>query len=436
MVDFRQQIWSRAQNGWQAVAAVCKRIFEKQSRRYWIGALLTLIATTLLSNELDHSVGPYDVRYRLHQLINEIQWRPLMPRYTRVVMIGDDEHYDRSLEYTTPTNRAYLAHLVDKLAADGADVIALDFDVRLGTDSETGTTNDITPSMTVNDVKTLVHSIIAAADAKHGIVLSKTIAFSDAAHYRLLADIYQPFGICTQLLPDGTWKNPGLPPEFVISPTAASNISCGYIALPYDMQLKPPRVLLNSGLWLDSFSLAIAKLKNEQLAGQTNAYYSGYIPQSVIESSHIVVPARRVLSGDLKAEKAMHGNLVIVGGGWHMLQKGWGEVVDTQDTPVGPIVGAVIHENFVEAILDSRVVSYVPDWLLRTAEVIFSAAAAICFALYSRVSTKIAVFVTLCAALIAIQWMMLQMFGMFFDGSVPLLGLGVHSLAERLLGHD
>ena len=125
---------------------------------------------------------------------------------------------------------------------------------------------------------------------------------------------------------------------------------------------------------------------------------------------------------------------VIVGGQWHLTQLGLGPEVDTHDTPIGRINGAVIHENFVEAILDGRSYGYVPEWLLAALEVMFGIAAALVFAAYAGFRVKLAVFAGLTLGLLFIQWVMLQVFGTFFEAFLPLLGLWLHSVMERFVG--
>ena len=425
----------RARAAWRSVEAASLHLYKMHRPRYWIGALAVLIVATLIAPYVEDQLGIVKLRYGLYQQMTQLEWRPLLPRFVKVVLIGDREHWGSELQGIVPIKREYLARLVDKLAADNATVIALDFDVRLTTRNARGTLAEI-PSSTLDGVKKLVHSIIAAADAGHRIVLSKTIDFSDKGGYRLIPDIYQAFGICTTLSPDGSWQNPGSKPEFVISARAARNITCGYIALPYDMRVLPPPILLDTGQHLESFSLAVAKQRAPKLASKVseNAYYGSYIPPPTMEAYNVAIPSSDLLSPSTDTANLIYGNAVIVGAQWHGKAYGVGEIVDLHPTPIGPISGALIHENFAEAILDSRIFGYVPDWGLRLLEVLFGIVAAVAFALYADIWTKAAIFVGLCAVLVATQWLMLQIFGTFFEAFVPLMGLALHSVIERLAG--
>jgi hypothetical protein len=46
---------------------------------------------------------------------------------------------------------------------------------------------------------------------------------------------------------------------------------------------------------------------------------------------------------------------------------------------------------------------------------------------------KIALFFGLAAFLFAVQWLMFQLVGTFFEAIFPLLGLAIHSIVERLI---
>jgi CHASE2 domain len=426
-------------DGWRALRNSIQRLIAKHSRRYWLGAVAVLIGCNLASPYVDDALGLVHARYWLFQELSQLQWRPLIPRFVKVVLVNDDEHWGSELEGIVPIKRDYLARLVDQLAADNASVIALDFDVRLTGANATGTRGafDEISADTRDAVKIFIHAIIRAAAEGHKIVLSKTIAFDKDGNYKLVADIYQPFGLCSDLIGDGRWENPGVP-DFQISAIASKNIRCGYIALPYDMRLLPPKLALDNGKSIDSFSLAIAKAVNPAVADAVgaDAYYGSYIPPSTIEKYKIVVSAHDLRTNDPGTADIVSGNAVIVGARWHVKAYGVGDIVDVHDTPIGPIEGAIIHENFAEAILDSRVFAYVPQWLLRLTEFAFSAAAAIAFAVYSKLSAKLAILGCLLVVLVMMQWLMLQVFGTFFEAFIPLLGLCVHSVVERLFEHN
>ena len=62
----------------------------------------------------------------------------------------------------------------------------------------------------------------------------------------------------------------------------------------------------------------------------------------------------------------------------------------------------------------------------------FGVGAAIFFASYSSIWIKLAGFGALAVLLLTMQWLMLLVFGVFFEAFLPLLGLALHSVIERL----
>jgi CHASE2 domain-containing sensor protein len=400
---------------------------------YWIVAFVVLVISILASAYVDDYLGLVRVRYWLSQQVSQFSPRSLAPRFVKLVVIEDEEYWRGEPAGRKPINRDYLGKLVDALDGAGASVVALDFDVRLPDPNSPGTVGDFTeiPAEYRTETDALINAIARVAN-KRKIVLSKTI-YEDDGGYRLGVDIYQPYGICSGFDTDGHWINPGTI-EFPLTPVARHNISCGYIALPYDMRQLPPRLMLSSGEAIDSFAMSLARAVNPDIAAAlgNGIHYGSYLPTSVIESYHAISPAGALLRGDRALAEAVNARAVIVGGQWHTSAYGVGDIVDRHMTPIGPITGAVIHENFAEAILDSRTYSYVPNWLLIALEVAFGVIAAIVFAYYSKVWVKLGFFALFFLGSLLIQSVMFLLLGTIFDASIPLFGLLVHSLAERI----
>ena len=414
-----------------------RRFFARHSRGYWIRAFVILIVCVFATSYVERALDLEQARYWWYQKLTELEHRPLMPRDVKVVLIGDAEHWGPELNGITPTKRSYLAKLVDRLSQYNAKAIALDFDLRLpdpGLKVVPGDFSGISPD-TLADVKTLIRSIGRAAAAGRKVVLSRSIAFGKNGGYVFAPDIYQAFGICLARKGDG-WLNPGLP-EFPLDARAQKNITCGYVALPYDMRLMPPRLYAGGGQEVDSFAFVLAQATKPHIAKAAifDNSYGSYIPPHVLEENDALISANRLLSADPDIEEWVDGSAVIVGGQWHALGEDAGERTDTHLTPIGPVSGAVIHENFAEAILDSRVYGQVPEWTLHAAEILFSLIAIVAFSYFSSLWLELGLLAALCIALVFIQWTMLQIFGTFFEAFVPLIGLFLHALAENFAGH-
>jgi hypothetical protein len=408
----------------------------RKGRRHRAVASVILVASVTASPFVDDYFNFVVVRYWLFQRLAE--WAParaLEPRYVKVVLIGDDEYWGE-LEGRTPLKRDYVARLVDELAAANASAIALDLNVRLRPQASgaPGRYDEI-PASYRSETEQLMRSIARAADQGKKIVLSKTIWNGrESDSYRLLPDIYQPYGICSERDRRGRWLNPGTS-EFPLTATAQANITCGYIVMPKDLRLLPPRVKVDDGPSLESFALAVARTRNARVADRAarRSYYSSYIPAKTLAEANVVFSSGALLRREREVMEAVGASPVIVGGNWHKLGHGLGEIVDTYATPLGPLAGALIHHNFAEAILDGRSYRYVPKWALVVLEILFAVVAAVVFSIYANAWTKLLGFVGFSLILIVIQWLMLQLLGTFFEAFVPLLGLWLHSVFERFV---
>jgi hypothetical protein len=319
-------------------------------------------------------------------------------------------------------------------------VIALDFDLR----SPNPASSDI-PREYEDETLKLIEAITDAANRGTKIVLATPIYY-DGRGYRQDADPYQAYGLCRQ-------DSVAIPKENLIKPALAKgiranrkNITCGYIYLPDDPLVIPSRLQLADKSELDSFALAVAKagwpdMKSVRELG-SSIRYANFISEHKLRDpkAPILFSAYALLGhGTREEENAVKAAIgarptaVLVGANWSTYAAGRGPRVDLHHTPVGPIVGAMLHANFVEAILDTRLFLFVSERMLHALEIAFGIVVAIVLALSQTTLTKIVNFFLLCGALLLIQWSALHGFAIFFDAYVPLLGLALHSLSERLV---
>ncbi len=406
------------------------RLREK-GLRYWVSAVIVLIVSTAGAGYVYDYLHLTPARAWLFEQLLALSPRPLEPRFVKLVLVEDEEYWKGYPEGRRPIKRDYLAQLVDKLASANAQVIALDFDTRL----PDPTSMEI-PKDYQGETDELIRAILRAANAGKKVVLAKTIWWQEDTGYQPDPDIYQPYGICTGIDKEGRWENPGTP-RFPASPQSRENISCGYIALPYDVLVVPGQLRLASGSYLDSFALAVARAKLPEIVSEivsrfgANLSYANHISEAQLEKYHVEYSARELFSGTSWKEEVA-SRAVIVGARWSTLAYRRGGSVDMHPTPVGSVVGAVIHGNFVEALLDQRVVPGTPDWLPHASEAAFGALAAVVFASFSSFWAKVAGVAALSLVLVLAQWSALQGLGLFFDAFIPLFGLWLHSVYERL----
>ena len=297
---------------------------------YWASALIVLLVSTFGAPyvyDLLHLAQP---RARLFQYLLALDPRPLEPRFAKVVLVGDDEFWKGYPAGRRPLKRDYIASLVNKLVQAGAHVIALDFDMQLP-DPEASQ-----PSVSkdyIKETNILIRSIIAAAEQGKKIVLPRTIWLNRRGEYYLEPDIFQPYGICTNIGKDGKWENPGSR-EFSIDEEARRNITCGYIALPYDILMIPERLKLNNDRYIDSLALAVARAANPELMRHVSPQpvYSNDIPEDKMREFGTIISANHLLNADEGAlREELGAQTVIVGGNWSIYAYDRGHSVDLHE---------------------------------------------------------------------------------------------------------
>ncbi|HEY7642586.1 MAG TPA: CHASE2 domain-containing protein [Steroidobacteraceae bacterium] len=394
--------------------------------RHWAVALVILLLGFAAQRFIQSLPVVQVWKARLSQELLQLHFRPIQPRYVELVLIGDEEYWHGELAGRTPTKRDYLARLVDRLVAADAQTIALDFDMRL---PDPARLEEFPEYRAETD--RLARSILAAA-AGRKIVLSKTIRRNGDA-YKLEPDIYQLYGICSSLNPDGSWVHSGTA-SFIIDKNAAENISCGYIALTRDKRMLPLRLTLDDGRKLDSFSLAIARSRNPDEAHRLGdeIRYGSYMPTRKFVQFRRIHTAADLLRVDPATKRAVDGATVIVGADHSTVAYARGRA-DLHDTPIGPMNGALIHANFAEAYLDSRTYGHVPAKVVTVVEILFVAGGAVLFALLPGRWMVGAALVGMTVLLVLVQWIVLHLSGLSFDAMVPLIGVWLHAVAERLL---
>jgi CHASE2 domain-containing sensor protein len=419
----------------------CTRLSQK-GLRYWLSVTVIIAACTIGSGYVYDHLDLEGRRSELFQWLLENGPHPPEPKDVKIVLVEDDEYWEGDPAGRQPIKRTYLKTLVNHLVDAKAHVIGLDFDLRTSNPDSTAI-----PADYEQETLELIETIVASASRGTKFVLATPI-FYDGQSYRQDADPYQAYGLCKP-------NDDRIPKESQISHELAQairanrhkNITCGYIYLPDDSLVIPSSIELNDKTELDSFALSVAKAGWFDLNSVRNLgsriRYANFISESKLRNpkAPILFSASAVLEKgekeDIHAVKTALGGrsiAVIVGGNWSTYAVGRGPPVDEHQTPVGPIPGAMLQANFVEAILDNRIFLFVPEGVLRSMEVFFSAIAAIVFALSQTTLRQIMNFALLCSALLITQWAALHGFALFFDAYVPLLGVALHSLSERLLG--
>ena len=422
-----KSVWQQLNRGW----------------RYWTGAALTLLAGMLASALVDRYASTSKVRYQFFQWLVELDPRDIQERYVKRVMVGDEEYWRGPLAGRRPIKRDYLAKLLAAVDTGKPLIIAMDFDLRLPDPERLSIPEDYREESEI-----LARAVLQIAEDRE-IVLPANVSFAKGGGYAMDPSLFQVFGICSRVAKDGTWTHEGTP-ALPISANARRNIRCGYIELPPDMRSLPPVLSLDNGGELDSFSLAITRLRSPDAArslGHTMRYASFVRSEDPNQPAALDLKSRRqfsaseVLGGDIDLKEALAGAIVIVGGSWSPLAAGRGKTpVDSKVTPVGSIPGARVHSNYVEALLDSRTYPAVPHRVIMWCEAAFGILASLLFALCTTVWRQLGSVVALTIALLVIQWALINFLGIVFEALLLVISVWLHSFlepwAEKLFGEE
>jgi hypothetical protein len=404
------------------------RLFDRLKRksfRYWLSAIFVFVLSVAGSQAVYEFLGLNKVRAAYFQYLLDHGPVAAEPGYVSLVLIDDKEYWTGPPEGRVPLNREYLTKVVDSLVSSNVRVIAIDFDMRLPKPDSMEI-----PEVYKAETCKLIGAIKKGAKAGKKFVLATPISFDEQRRYRRDTDIYQANGLCER----NDRPAPGqkaCDEEF--TPQEKANIRCGYIALAYDLLAIPGPLPTTDGVDLDSFSLAIAKAKKPSVVYGEETRYSNFIPKVTFETFNASFSTAELLSSTNKFDSPY--DIVIVGANWRTFALDRGPAADRHQTPIGDLVGALLHANYAEALLTpGRTKLAVPEWVVRVIESLSSLTAALVMAAIAGLWQKIGALLLLLVTLFFMQWVMLHALAVFFDALFPVFCLGLHSLYERVLG--
>jgi CHASE2 domain-containing sensor protein len=105
--------------------------------------------------------------------------------------------------------------------------------------------------------------------------------------------------------------------------------------------------------------------------------------------------------------------------------------VDQHLTPAGPLTGALVHANHVDAIIDNRTNTPMSAVAAGALEVLLALVGAAVFTLRSGVVPRIVTVGALCLIVIVSSSLLIPLFGLYLDAALPLLTVLAHSAYEE-----
>jgi CHASE2 domain-containing sensor protein len=371
--------------------------------RYWAVALFVIGLGIWVGDKLAESCLWRDQRQKCYLWLNDRIPRKPHPQRTALVLIEDDEYWLGELAGRRPIHRDYLARLLSEVAKADAAVIALDFDLR--SPSPKGTPRE-QPAYSAEADK-LFNAVRDVATSRP-VVLPKTIANSPNG-YITESDIYDDYDF------------------------GNGQVLKGYISLPYDPRGVPILTMqLQGGDRVDSMAQAIVRADNKRLLPENNRTTLPYGSFMALESFPRV-SAREVLQGNSAALAELKHKIVIIGAHWHQRAFERGGLIDLNDSPLGLLPGVVLHANYVEAIIDSRLYWAWSPTMLYIVDGLGAGLVALIFALKINPIVKVLAVLGIGLLLVGISISSLLLFGLVFDFFIPVVSVIAHGVIERAL---
>jgi CHASE2 domain-containing sensor protein len=391
-------------SAYSIVAARTKQLNRWLDNHRWISAVVVILIGITIGEQMEERYAFLDLRYKGYQLTQSWAARikdDLFDHSTVLVLIEDDDYWKGGYEGRSPINKTNLGKLIKALDEYKPKVIALDFyfssPVPDGSILEHGKYKEETENLL---------KALRELKNKPKIVLPKTLGV-EGGYYRADSAVYDKsdFG----------------------------DARFGYIDLPGDYRMIPPRLPMKDGSPLDSFSEAVVRafdLTGKALKWDGNDQPKCYASGLLSEDQFSRYSATEVLFPDQATREELahevNGNIVIIGGAWSRDAYGRGTRVDTRDTPVGSMPAVFLHAAWVESMLASRTARPMGNLSKWTLELLTGLLTYFVFTLniFTRRTRYLLRGVYLLALIFfwaVVAYVTAQNFGIFFDPFIPSL---------------
>jgi CHASE2 domain-containing sensor protein len=398
-----------------------RHILSRRSRSEWTVFIVLLVGSAALGNALSSSTVWIDARAAIYQTLSTFGRKTANPKHTAIVLLDDTDYWteaigtpaEAQLSGRAPTNRAYLARLVDTLDSANVRLIVLDFDLR--SPNPSAKADDLATYDSENQL--LFASIRQACDHGHQVVLASELiaANNGVTEARNIYDSANLPGSC---------------------------VHKGYIELPRDIRRVPVTIATASGADSKSLSLAAVNAVDKDAyeaassEGERDFPYSQFLPLSAFfpngpeQSLFTGREIQAAASNDL--ESRLKSRIVLVGADWHTLALGQGAYADRHPTPAHDLPGVVLHANYIEAELQRGTNKPFPEPVAILLEGLLVLSLSILGMLEIHWAWKWgAVFVSSLGVLI-FSYLLLRTFGLMLDFFFPLIFVGLHSGYEHI----
>lgn len=405
---------------WRRAATLSRRALQPIARKgwlHWMRFAALLAAGSYTGHVLSESQRFADLRYSLYQKQVRLEHRAqIYPQRTILVMLNDDDYWSDSYQARSPYKRDQLALLLNKLNDAGATVVGFDIDFSSPFADR--------PSYDFADYRSgdaLFFGAIESmcANGRH-VVLIDSPSGGPRPPYHRTPNIYD-----------------------ALLPTMPC-VSVGHDGLPEDMRKIAGSIRLDTGKYLDSFSLAMVRLVDSfayrRLTAESDRgfRFGNYLTPadfSPIDGRQFIFNGKAVEHmSTAQLRDAVANRIVIVGGSYSASAYGAGDYVDMHDSPGGSEAGAMLHANYVEAELNQdSTFTPISDNTAELLEWVLAFVLALVGALEVPAAWKWGSVVSAFAFSLLLTYVLMQNVGFFLDFFIPFLMIVIHTVTDELL---
>jgi len=401
----------------KAVGRLVWRPIVAKGWLHWLRFAALLAVASYIGHLLSESPRFADIRYEIYQKQVRLQRRgPIYPQHTVLVLLNDDDYWSTDFQARSPLKLEQLAVLLDKLNAAGANTVG--FDVFLASPLPQK------PDYNFPDY-------VPGDDAFFAAVKR----MCNAGRHVVLA------GLLANVTEDTFHEEPAF---YQASLPALPCVSVGSIRFAEDMRKLPGAYALDTGKYMDSFSLAMVKIAdpvaydNLVKSNDKGFRFAQYLTPEDFDPKagrKFILNGVEVRQADpTELRQAVADKIVIVGGSWSSVAYGLGQKVDRHNSPGGFEPGAMLHANYVEAELnENSTFTPISD---RAAEILeWSLAFGLALIAASEVAAAWKVWSVVISFLFSgiLTYVLMQNLGLFLDFLVPFFMLVAHTFTEELL---
>ncbi|HTQ80856.1 MAG TPA: CHASE2 domain-containing protein [Thermoanaerobaculia bacterium] len=377
--------------------------YRRRPWGYWLWALLALILGTVTGEWLNEDLAWIGLKYRAYGALESLRPQSV-PKWTALVLIGDEEYWKGELARRVPVKRDYLAKLLTALTPCQPMAVGIDFDLRSPTIDGSLPDNADYAAETA-----ALKTAIERASARFPIVLPVSFRVDKSGFEASVLD-----GV-----------------------GGGERVTRGFIAMPFDYRQVPTIDRLADGTTVPSFALALVRQARLEIGGSyvrrdpVDFPFGSFLPEAAF-APHTLSAGELLRMGPPAICVRVDHRVVIVAAAWHRSAYQRGALIDTHDSPIGTVGKYLMHANYIESMLENHILRPLRHATSRAIEIFFALVALHLLAGSWPFLRKFAAVLGMTVLLAVATYLGAQNLGVFGDFLFPAFFLVLHAMLDEL----